>query len=53
MTHDKKQVRTESPNVGTLQPVVIDKNTTIYIAPEADPEEARLRYINRHLRIRT
>ena len=49
MTHDKKQVRTESPNVGTLQAVVIDKKTTIYIAPEADAEEARKRYLLRHL----
>ncbi len=52
MTHDKKPLRTESPKVNNLQAVIIDKNTTIYIAPDADPEEARDRYVNRHLRIR-
>jgi pantothenate kinase len=53
MTYDKKPLRTESPKINALQAVIIDKNTTIYISLDADPDEARQRYLNRHLRLRT
>lgn len=43
----KKSSTYESPNVNKLQPVEIDKKTTLYIAMDADPEEARRRYLAR------
>jgi hypothetical protein len=50
--NDKKHINHESPNVKNMQAVVIDKNTTIYIALDADPVAARQRYLDRfkHLR---
>jgi hypothetical protein len=45
--NDKKGSNYDSPNVSKLQAVEIDKNTTIYIALDADPEEARSRYLFR------
>lgn len=50
--HDKKHNNQVSPDLRELQAVVIDKNTTIYIAQDADPEEARLRYLNRYKPVR-
>jgi hypothetical protein len=43
----KKGSTYESPNVNKLQPVAIDNKTTLYIALDADPEEARRRYLAR------
>ena len=40
-------VHSGSPNVSKMQAVVIDHKTTIYIAPGADPVEARKRYLSR------
>lgn len=36
-----------SPDLNKMQAVIIDKKTTIYIAKNADPDEARKRYLNR------
>jgi hypothetical protein len=44
---EKKGVNYESPNVNKLQAVVIDHKTTIYIAMDADPVEAKKRYLFR------
>ena len=43
----KKGHNFESPNVNKLQAVIIDNKTTIYIAIDADPEEAKKRYLSR------
>jgi ribosomal protein L7Ae-like RNA K-turn-binding protein len=44
---EKKANNFESPNVSKLQAVAIDNKTTIYIAQDADPEEAKKRYLSR------
>jgi hypothetical protein len=44
---EKKAVLFESPNLSKLQSVVIDSKTTIYIALDADPVEAKKRYLTR------
>ena len=44
---DKKQHIFKSPDLTKMQLVVIDPRTNIYIAIDADPEEARSRYFNR------
>ncbi len=44
----KKQNNYVSPDVGKLQEVVIDFRTKIYIALDADPKEAKKRYLLRH-----
>jgi hypothetical protein len=44
---EKKQDHFKSPDVTKLQPVVIDRNTTLYIPMEDDPEEARKKFIAR------
>ena len=44
---EKKQNVFDSPNIGKLQAVEIDHKTTIYIALDADPVEAKKRYLNR------
>ncbi len=44
---EKKQANFDSPNVGKLQAVEIDHKTTIYIALDADPVEAKKRYLYR------
>jgi len=41
---EKKPVVFKSPDMSKLQEVVIDVKTKIYIAMDADPEEARSRY---------
>jgi hypothetical protein len=45
--HDKKQDHFKSPDLSKLQAVVIDRNTTLYIAQGDDPEEAKQRFIAR------
>jgi len=44
---EKKGNNFESPNISKLQAVVIDNKTTIYIPLDADPEEAKSRYMLR------
>ena len=44
---DKKHVNFKSPDINKMQVVVIDARTNIYIALDADPEEARSRYLTR------
>ena len=44
---DKKQNNVKSPDLNKMQEVVIDVRTKIYIALDADPEEARTRYLSR------
>ncbi|HUV01399.1 MAG TPA: hypothetical protein VMW32_10585 [Bacteroidales bacterium] len=43
-TFEKKQAVFKSPDLSKLQVVVIDHRTKLYIALDADPEEARNRY---------
>jgi hypothetical protein len=38
----------KSPDLSKLKAVIIDHRTTIYIAPEADIEEARDKYLSRY-----
>lgn len=45
--NDKKLNVFKSPDVSKLQEVVIDGKTVLYIALDADPEEARSRYLSR------
>ena len=44
---EKKQNNFKTPNLTELQEVVIDLRTKIYIALDADPEEAKSRYLSR------
>lgn len=44
---DKKQPVHKTPNLSHMQVVVIDGKTSIYIAPDADPEQARKKYLAR------
>ena len=44
---EKKNHNYTSPDLSTLQEVVIDLRTKIYIAKGDDPEEARSRYLAR------
>lgn len=44
---EKKPTSFKSPDMSKLQEVVIDVKTKIYIALDADPEEARNRYWTR------
>jgi hypothetical protein len=44
---EKKQKNFESPDLSKLQEVIIDFRTKIYVSPDADPEEARSRYLSR------
>lgn len=44
---EKKQTIFKSPDVTKLKEVVIDVKTIIYIAFDADPAEARNRYLSR------
>ena len=43
----KKPIILKSPDLNELQEVFIDQRTKIYIAPDADPIEARNRYLLR------
>jgi hypothetical protein len=46
---DKKSNNIKSPDLSKLKEVVIDHRTRIYIAPEADIELAKERYLARLL----
>jgi hypothetical protein len=50
---EKKQLDFKSPDLNKLQAVVIDHRTKIYIALDADPEEARNRYFARKTPVKT
>jgi len=43
---EKKPVINKSPDLSKLKEVIIDHRTRIYIAPGADVEEARNRYLS-------
>jgi hypothetical protein len=45
--YEKKPSVYKSPDLAALKAVIIDHRTTIYISPDVDPEEARLRYLTR------
>jgi hypothetical protein len=45
--YEKKQVIHKTPDLTKMQAVVIDLRTVIYIAVDADPKEARERYLSR------
>ena len=45
--YEKRPGSFKSPDLSKLQQVVIDGKTKIYIAPGADPEEARSRYLSK------
>jgi len=47
---DKKPNILKSPALTKLKEVVIDHRTKIYIAPDADIEKARERYLTRLIR---
>jgi hypothetical protein len=44
---EKKTVVFKSPDLSKLREVIIDHRTKIYIAPGADIDEARTRYLTR------
>jgi len=44
---EKKHSTFDSPDVRKLQAVEIDEKTTIFIAIDADPLEAKTRYLSR------
>ncbi|MFZ4547750.1 MAG: hypothetical protein ACOYN4_09960 [Bacteroidales bacterium] len=46
--NEKKHAHYDSPNIAKLQAVEIDYKTTIYIALDADPVEAKKRYLFRN-----
>ncbi len=45
---EKKPIMFKSPDLSKLQEVIIDHRTKIYIAPGADIEAARDRYLSRN-----
>lgn len=45
--YDKKQNEIKSVDLNKLQEVIIDGRTRIYIAIDADPKEAKERYLER------
>ncbi|HUX95622.1 MAG TPA: hypothetical protein VMV47_07805 [Bacteroidales bacterium] len=45
---EKKTTPFKSPDLSKLKAVIIDHRTTIYIAREADSEEAREKYLMRN-----
>jgi hypothetical protein len=45
---EKKPVVFKSPDLSKLKEVIIDHKTKIYIAPGADIEEAKSRYLERN-----
>jgi hypothetical protein len=44
---EKKPIVFKSPDLSKLKEVIIDHRTKIYIAPDADIEEAKSRYFSR------
>ena len=45
--YEKKHHEFKSPDLSKMQEVVIDIRTKIYISPDADPVEAKSRYLSR------
>jgi hypothetical protein len=45
---ENKQSAFKSPDLSKLKEVIIDHRTRIYIAPDADVEEAKSRYFSRN-----
>jgi hypothetical protein len=45
--YEKKQVTFKSPDVTKLQEVIIDIRTRIYVPVDADPVEAKIKYLSR------
>lgn len=50
---ERKQIVFKSPDLNKLQVVVIDHRTKIYIALDADPEEARNKYFARRAPVKS
>jgi hypothetical protein len=50
---EKKQAIIKSPDLSKLKEIIIDHRTRIYIAPDADIEEAKSRYYFRNTTKRT
>jgi hypothetical protein len=44
---DRKQNIFKTPDITKMQEVIINARTRIYIRIDADPEEARMRYMTR------
>jgi hypothetical protein len=44
---EKKQNNFKTPDITKMQEVIINARTRIYIHVDADPEEARIRYLAR------
>jgi hypothetical protein len=44
---EKKQNNFKTPDITKMQEVIINAKTRIYIQIDADPEEARMRYMAR------
>lgn len=44
---EKKMNILKPPDISELKEVIIDKKTRIYIAQDADAEEAKIRYLYR------
>lgn len=44
---EKKQIVFKSPDLSKLKEVIVDHRTKIYIAPDADIEEAKNKYLFR------
>jgi hypothetical protein len=44
---EKKQNNFKTPDITKMQEVIINDRTRIYIRIDADPEEARMRYLAR------
>lgn len=47
MMNTKKQTASKAPDLTKMQAVIIDSRTIIYIATDADPKEAKKRYLDR------
>ena len=47
LMQEKKQTIFKTPDISKMQEVVINHRTRIYIAIDADPEEAKSRYLAR------
>jgi hypothetical protein len=45
--YEKKQIVHKTPDLTKMQAVVIDLRTVIYISVDADPKEAKKRYLSR------
>ena len=45
--YEKKVIIHKTPDLAKMQAVVIDQRTIIYIAIDADPKEAKQRYMSR------